>query len=161
MHREQQIRRTAIHKKRILVIASSGGHWLQLLRLRPAFENHVCTYVSTISGYAAEVAPAEFFTVRDATRWDKTGLLITAYQVLRIVLRTRPDIVVSTGAAPGLFAILFGRLVGARTIWIDSIANADRLSLSGRLAGYFAHLWLTQWPHLTRQDGPRYVGSVL
>jgi len=37
-------------------------------------------------------------------------------------------VIVSTGAAPGYFAIVLGRLFGARTIWIDSMANIENLS---------------------------------
>jgi hypothetical protein len=73
----------------------------------------------------------------------------------------KPDVVISTGAAPGYFAIRIGRLLRMRTIWIDSIANADELSMSGAKAGAFADLWLTQWPHLASQNGPKYLGNVL
>jgi hypothetical protein len=54
-----------------------------------------------------------------------------------------------------------GRLLGARTLFIDSIANAERLSLSGHLACRHANLMLTQWPHLASNEGPQYRGSVL
>jgi len=147
--------------KKILAVASKGGHWIQLLRLRSAFEGNICTYVSTMQGYARDVAPNRFFVVRDATRWSKTGLAVLALQMLWIVIRVRPDVVISTGAAPGYFAILFGKLLGARTVWIDSIANVEELSLSGRQAGRIANLWLTQWKHLARPSGPTYLGSVL
>jgi hypothetical protein len=51
-------------------------------------------------------------------------------------------------------------MVGARTIWLDSIANSDRPSLSGTFARPFASLWLTQWKHLA--DGAlRYEGALL
>jgi hypothetical protein len=69
--------------------------------------------------------------------------------------------VISTGAAPGLFGVAIGSLLGARTIWVDSIANGEELSLSGHRARRFADLWLTQWPHLASKDGPFYRGSVL
>ena len=48
-----------------------------------------------------------------------------------------------------------------RTSAPDSLANAETLSLSGAKVGRFADMWLTQWPHLERPDGPRYLGSVL
>jgi hypothetical protein len=73
----------------------------------------------------------------------------------------RPDVIVTTGAAPGYFAVRFGRLLGTRTVWVDSIANAEELSMSGRMAGKHASLWLTQWPHLAQGGGPEYRGSVL
>jgi hypothetical protein len=68
--------------------------------------------------------------------------------VLWLVIRLRPDAIVSTGAAPGFFALRFGKLLGARTLWLDSFANSEELSLSGRKASAFADLTLTQWPHL-------------
>ena len=69
--------------------------------------------------------------------------------------------VISTGAAPGYFAVRIGRMLGARTLFLDSIANAEELSLSANLARRHCDLVLTQWPHLAEQDGPQYRGSVL
>lgn len=145
----------------VLLAASGGGHWLQLRRLRPAFEGHRLHYLTTDPGYAAEVTDGGFHVVNDANRWNKLALAWMALRILIVVVRVRPDIVISTGAAPGYFALRFGRLLGARTIWLDSIANAEELSLSGQLAGKVAHLWLTQWPEVARPDGPHYEGSVV
>ena len=78
-----------------------------------------------------------------------------------MLLRERPDVVVSTGAAPGFLALRLGKLLRARTIWVDSIANAEELSLSGRRIGPHADLWLTQWEPLARPEGPLYRGAVL
>jgi hypothetical protein len=46
-------------------------------------------------------------------------------------------------------------------MWIDSIANAQQLSTSGKLAGKFADVWLTQWPSVAKDHGPYYWGAVL
>ena len=81
--------------------------------------------------------------------------------MLRIVLKERPNIVISTGAAPRYFALRLGKIFKAKTIWIDSIANVEKLSLSGLKVGPYADLWLTQWPHLARENGPFYRGAVL
>ena len=102
-----------------------------------------------------------FLTVTDSNLSTKFRLLKTAAEVAWIILTERPDIVASTGAAPGYFALRLGHLMGARTIWLDSIANVDRLSVSGHRIGRCADLWLTQWPDLAKAGGPYYVGSVL
>jgi len=146
---------------RILAVASGGGHWVQLLRLRPAFEGHRVTYVTVRHGYAADVPGERVRTVVDATRWNKFKLALMGAKLLWIVLTERPDVVVSTGAAPGYFAIRFGKLIGARGVWLDSIANVEQLSMTGELAGRKADLWLTQWEHLEREGGPQYVGAVV
>jgi UDP-N-acetylglucosamine:LPS N-acetylglucosamine transferase len=148
-------------RKKALAVASSGGHWLQLLRLIPALEGYEVVFVTVLESCARQVPGNKFQTIPDANRWNRLGLIRLAVKMAGIVCRERPDVVISTGAAPGYFALLFGRLFGARTIWVDSIANAERLSLSGRLVGRYADLWLTQWPHLSRTGGPFYAGAVI
>ncbi len=57
---------------------------------------------------------------------DNIGKMIKGlWQTFRLVRRVKPQLIVSTGAAPGLLCLLWGRLTGARTIWIDSIANSQ------------------------------------
>ena len=148
-------------RRRVLAVASAGGHWVQLHRLRPAFDVHDVAYVTTNAGYRTDVPSQRFYAVNDASVWDKIGLVKMALRVFVIVLRERPDVVLSTGAACGYFAVLAGKFLGARTIWVDSIANIEHISLAGRWARRYADLWLTQWPHLASADGPCFVGAVL
>jgi UDP-N-acetylglucosamine:LPS N-acetylglucosamine transferase len=147
-------------RQRILAVASSGGHWVQLRRLAPAFEGEDVAYLTTDPGYRAHVGTARFYVVNDANRWNKPALVRCALKILWVVLRERPGVVVSTGAAPGYLAIRCARALGARTVWIDSIANVEELSLSGRMASTAADLCLTQWPHLAAGQ-VRYLGAVL
>ncbi len=147
--------------RRILAVASGGGHWVQLLRLLPAFDGHDVAFVTVSDAYRSEVSGRRFYAVNDATRWNKFGLLLLALRLLRIIRRERPEVIISTGAAPGYLALRLGRWYGARTVWIDSIANVEKLSLSGQRIGRHADLWLTQWPHLARPEGPHFAGAVL
>lgn len=146
--------------RRVLAVASGGGHWVQLLRLRPALAGHDVTWATVDARYREDVGFEPFVVVPDATRWSPFGLLRVAAHVLVLVLRTRPHVVVTTGAAPGLIAAWIGRLVGARTAWIDSLANVRRPSLSGRLAARACRLHLTQWPALAQPKGPHFLGRV-
>lgn len=147
--------------KRVLLVASHGGHWVQLRRLAPAFVGCDVHYVTTHRQLQDEVSPAPLSPVPDANLGNKLALARLAIAMFFVVLRFRPHVVVSTGAAPGFFALMFGKLFFARTIWIDSIANAEQLSTSGLQVRPFADLWLTQWPHLESDKGPFYKGSVL
>jgi len=148
-------------KIKVLALSSGGGHWVQLLRLRPAFVNCDVVFATVKAGYRSDVGDAKFRVIPDANRWNKAGLIRVLFAIFRLLWQERPDIVISTGAAPGYFAIRLGNLFGARTIWVDSIANGEELSLSGQKAGPHAKLWLTQWAHLARETGPHYRGSVL
>ncbi len=157
-------------RPRVLALSSTGGHWVQLLRLAPAFDGcelHYATTVAESRDQALAAARARnqpapgFHLFTDANRWQKLRLLRQALELAAILLRVRPHVLVTTGAAPGYVAIRLGRLLGARTVWIDSVANVEELSLTGQLAGPHAHLWLTQWPELARPGGPQFLGSVL
>jgi UDP-N-acetylglucosamine:LPS N-acetylglucosamine transferase len=148
-------------RPRILAVASGGGHFVQLRRLVPAFEEGSVVYVTTHRGYSREVAPARLYTVIDGNRQKKGKLLCMLFQIAWIMIRERPDVVITTGAAPGYFAIRLARLVRARTMWIDSIANVEELSLSGRLVLRHADRVITQWEHLAVDDRPEFRGAVL
>jgi UDP-N-acetylglucosamine:LPS N-acetylglucosamine transferase len=145
----------------VLAVASGGGHWVQLRRLVSVLDCEDIAYVTTFSGYREEVGGARFHVVTDGNRQTKWRLLRTSLQILWIIIRERPAFVISTGAAPGYIAVRLAKLLGARTAWIDSIANVEQLSLSGQMVGAHADLWLTQWSHLARPDGPQFRGSVL
>ncbi|MGY4594548.1 MULTISPECIES: UDP-N-acetylglucosamine--LPS N-acetylglucosamine transferase [Bradyrhizobium] len=153
--------RSARHRPKLLAVSSGGGHWVQLLRIKDAFEGCDVVFVTVHESYRAQVAGHKFYVVNDANRWTKIRLLQTARSLARIIWSERPDIIISTGAAPGYLALRLGRIMGARTIWLDSIANVEHLSMSGFRIGRSADLWLTQWPHLARPEGPHYEGAVL
>jgi UDP-N-acetylglucosamine:LPS N-acetylglucosamine transferase len=144
----------------VLAVASGGGHWVQLLRLRQAFIGCDVRYVTTKKEYAKDIN-APLYTVTDASIWEKLKLVRMFIEVAWVVLKVRPDIVITTGAAPGFAAIFFGKLLGAKTIWLDSIANSEKLSNSGKNAKRWADVWLTQWPHLSSDEGPKHWGGIL
>lgn len=146
---------------RVLAVASAGGHWVQLMRLAPAWNNLVVSYVSTDPGLRQDLAAEDFRVIVEANRWQKLRLLKQLVQLLLIFITVRPDAVITTGAAPGYFALRLGKLFGARTVWVDSIANAEQMSLSGQQVRKYADLWLTQWEHLSGEGGPAFLGSVI
>lgn len=148
-------------QKKIMAVSSSGGHWAQLLRLRPAFKNCSVVYVTTKNDLKTSVSGATFYAVMDSNRWNKLRLIATIIQVFFIVMWERPHVIISTGAAPGVFALIFGKLFGGKTIWLESLANAEMPSMSTRLVRRWADLWLTQWQHMAKPEGPFYMGSVL
>jgi len=50
--------------QKVLAISSGGGHWVQLLRLRPAFEGCAVTYACVRPAYAEDVPGQAFVTYR-------------------------------------------------------------------------------------------------
>ena len=154
-------KRTQNVQRPVLAISSGGGHWVQLLRLKPAWAAYPVVYASVESDYRHTVEPAQYFTIPDGNRHTKTALFKVMWKTFRLVLEHRPAVVISTGAAPGFFAVMWGKILGARTVWVDSIANAEHLSLCGKAVRPFTDLWLTQWEELSSPKGPRFYGSIV
>jgi hypothetical protein len=147
---------------RVLLVASAGGHWIELHRLRAAFVGADCQFVSTSKGMTPPLGDREVLEIADTARDSAWAMAPTLLGLLRIFRAFDPHLVVSTGAAPGALALVIAKMFGARTIWIDSIANSETLSLSGRLVKPVADLRITQWQHLADENGSlHYLGQIL
>lgn len=150
-----------INKVKLLAAASIGGHWVQLLRIvNPNNVDLEITYLSTHPKCATMVEGRKFYTISDFNRWNFYKMFPEFFRVLNIIRKESPNVVISTGAAPGLIVLLAARLLGKKTIWIDSIANVQHLSLSGRIASKFVSQTYTQWESL-KSEKIRYAGNVL
>ena len=149
-------------KVKVLAVASGGGHLVQLLRLSSSLDKSDVYYMTTMDGFLNRYDKNRVFLVKDASKTNILGLVVLLLQIILAMIKVRPDAVITTGAAPGYFAIRVGKIFGAKTLWIDSIANSEELSLSGKMALKSADLCLTQWPDLTKKyDGLEYKGGVL
>jgi len=148
-------------KKRILAVASSGGHWVQLMRIQESFNHHNTHFITTMDGYES-MHDKDISVVHDSSRKQKIKLIVMTIQLAKIIVMFRPHVVITTGAAPGLVAILLGKLTGSKTIWVDSIANVCSLSLSGKIALKISDMTLTQWKHLVGDNSKlKYWGRVI
>jgi UDP-N-acetylglucosamine:LPS N-acetylglucosamine transferase len=77
-------------------------------------------------------------------------------------MKERPDVVITTGSLPLAMVCLSAKLFGAKIVWIDSIANVERFSVSGRLVRHFVDLFLTQWPELAQEyKNVEYAGAIV
>ncbi|WP_164659299.1 hypothetical protein [Tropicibacter sp. Alg240-R139] len=145
----------------VLAVSSGGGHWVQMQHLTPAFDGAELHFATTDPS-AADRSPSErIHTYPDANKDTPLRLLVCVLRMAWILLHIRPDVVISTGAAGGFLAIRLARLIGARTMFIDSIANARKLSISARLSIGVADRVLSQWPEVAQSTGAEYRGAVI
>jgi UDP-N-acetylglucosamine:LPS N-acetylglucosamine transferase len=158
------IRRARCRKGlKILLASSAGGHLSQLLKLSRSWSGFETVLITT-NDWAIPVSERHCaaYVVGECNRGNLLKVILVFWRSLRIVLRERPDIVISTGAAAGAIASAISKLFGAKIVWVDSIANVKRVSLSGRLVRRFADLFLVQWPHLQNKSlNIEYAGALV
>lgn len=148
-------------QQKIFAISSPGGHWIQLTRLCNELEDrHQIVYAMPDKLFKPKQGQ-KIYSVVDVSADDKWKLIPCALQIAWILLKERPDAIMSTGAAPGAVAVMLGKLFRIRTIWVDSIANVQKISRAGRLIEKRADVFLTQWPHLSDGERILHKGSVL
>lgn len=148
---------------KVLAISSPGGHWIQLNKIcNPLELKHEVIYASPRSQYQLKKTNGrKVFNILDASADNKLTLIPLAVQLFFILLKERPKVIISTGAAPGVIAILLGKVLRIKTVWIDSIANVQQLSRSARIIKSHANVVVTQWQPLSDNKTIFYRGSVL
>jgi len=148
--------------KKVLAIASPGGHWIQLNKIcRPLEAQFDVVYVTPAAQYSSTQGDRKIISITDASADSKHKLIPLALQLLWIFAKERPSAIISTGAAPGAIAFLLAKILPIKTIWVDSIANTAELSRSGRMVKNHANLVMTQWQPLSDDKDVIYKGSIL
>lgn len=146
--------------KRVLAVSSIGGHWIQLLRIaKPLTRNFEVTFVCTHEKCATMVEEYRFYKIHDFSRWNAYKLIPAFFRALKLLKLVKPDAIITTGAAPGFVCLLVAKIYGVKTIWIDSIANVEELSGSGKMAKKIADRVYTQWPDLASEE-VIYAGNI-
>ena len=148
---------------KICLVASAGGHLSQLLKIAPPVETYDALVITTSEAVRRNLTClGRVHVVGECNRQHGLQVIKVFFQCLGILRRERPDVVLSTGAAAGCMCCFLGKLMGAKIVWVDSITNVDRLSLSGRMVRHIADLFLVQWPDLARKyRGTEYVGTII
>lgn len=147
-------------KNKVLALSSPGGHWVQLCRLIPAFKASDVVYACTYSKASELSDDDNYYVIGDISRDSLQRIFSVISGIVKILKKEKPTVIITTGALPGLITISLGRLLGIKTIWLDSIANSEKISMSGKIASYLAHNCFTQWENLSAKR-IKYIGRVI
>lgn len=150
-------------KFKICLAASAGGHLTQLLKISDSWKGYDVVFVTTTDAVGSELKKrGRTYIVGECNRNNFLKVITVFWRCLKIIYKEKPNLIISTGAAAGCILCFLGKLRKAKVIWLDSITNTQRLSLSGRMVRYIADLFLVQWPDLAaKYDNVEYVGAVI
>jgi len=135
----------------------------QLLKVCKSWKGYEAFCVTTTGVVQEKLQKyGKVYVVGECNRQHLLKVVAVLMRCINIILRERPDVVISTGAAVGCIMCFLSKLLGAKVVWIDSITNVERISLSGRMVRHIADLCLVQWPELAKQyRNVEYVGAVI
>lgn len=147
-----------LSRAKVCVPTSSGGHLTHMRMLMPVLEQAADRFWVTFDKEDANSAlqgervyHCFFPTNRNVRNTVRNTLL-----AVRVLRRERPDLIVSSGAAVAVPFFLVGRLMGARTVYVEVFDRVGAPTLTGRLVRRFTDLFVVQWP----ETESVYPGSV-
>ena len=153
---------------KICLACTHGGHLAQMMRLLDAFEGHNYFFVTYKSEVTKNLKNAYFLDFEEkglkAKIIFKIMLIKTAIKAVKILIKEKPDVIISTGG--GEIAVPFcyiGKVFGAKVIFIESLSRITAASAGGRFVYPIADLFLVQWESLLEKYGSKakYWGKVI
>lgn len=151
----------------VLLVCSTGGHLLQLLAVQEAWRDLPRLWVTFDKSDARALLRSER-VVHAFGPTNRTFGVTAAANTLRnlalawsLIGRTRPSVIVTTGAGVAVPFAWVGRLRGARVVYVESFTRIDAPSLSCRLIAPVAARIYGQWPEFSAAvRRARYAGNV-
>ena len=131
-----------------------------MLRLMEAFEGHETFFATYDSARTRELERKYLLKNIGRSPWR---MLTAGFAAFRILLREKPDLVVSTGSEIAIPFFYIARLLRVRTLFIESWTRVIEPSGTGRLVYPASDVFLVQWPALLDKYGrkARYEGGIL
>ncbi|MGD9570374.1 MAG: PssD/Cps14F family polysaccharide biosynthesis glycosyltransferase [Thermoleophilia bacterium] len=152
----------ADRRRDLLLVCSSGGHLLQMVALRPAWEGLSRTWVTFDKSDARSLLVGERgIFAHGPTNRNVPNLLRNLVLAWRVLRTLRPRVVMTTGAGVAVPFAWLGRLMGARVVYVESFTRIDTVSLSCRMIRPVADRVYVQWPEMLEVvPGSVHAGNV-
>lgn len=151
-------------KKKLCFAASSGGHFEQILMLKPLMDKYDSFLMTEKTTYKAEVKNEKMYYLHQVNRkeWKfPFEMLGNSFRSLFIFVKERPDVVITTGVLAMIPMCLLAKLFRKKLIYIESFAKVTTPTETGKLMYKFADQFYVQWPQM-KKIYPKaiYVGGI-
>ena len=132
---------------RLVFAASSGGHYEQLMMLKPLMERHDSCVVTEKTSYNAKSDIRTYYMVQ-VNRKEILfipKMIINSFRAVRLIFKEKPDAIICTGVLAMIPLCLIGKMKGCKLIYLESFAKVTSATLSGKLLYKYADRFYVQW----------------
>lgn len=142
---------------KILFISSTGGHLSEMMRLKGMFSRydyHIVTEktksnLSLKSDYKDHISFLIYGT-KDHLFSYVFKLTYNCFKSLFLYLRIHPDYVITTGAHTAGPMCLIAKIFGSKIIYIETFANIDTKTITGKMLYPVSDLFIVQWSKMKK-----------
>ena len=143
--------------KKVLFISSTGGHLTELLQLAPLFEKYDY-HIITEKDKSNETLKEKYGKKIDFLPYGTRAKLFTyIFKYLYLCIKTiyyyikiRPKVIITTGTHTAVPMCYLGKLFGSKIIFIETFANSESKTLSGKMIYPIANLFIVQWEEMLK-----------
>lgn len=157
-----------MRKKRVIFIASTGGHLSELLQLKRLFHKYESLLITEKTPTTANLAvgcPVQYLVYGTYYQSKVSYLFKLAWNTvlsLWYLLLFRPDVIVTTGSHTAVPMCYLARVFRKKIIYLESIAKVSGQSWAGKLVYPKADAFFVQWPeNQVDYPGSIYAGQLL
>jgi len=136
---------------KICLVSSSGGHLTHLYMLKDFWKDKQRFWVTFDKEDANSMLKGEkvYYAYYPSNRSFK-ALCINTVRAIRILHREKPDLIVSSGAAPAVPFFYIGKLMKAKTIYIEVFDRIDAPTVTGRMVYPVTDRFVVQWEEMKK-----------
>ena len=143
--------------KKVLFISSTGGHLSELMQLKSMFDKydyHIITEKTKSNMYLNDKYPKRVNYLVYGTKSNMLvypfKLLYNCFKSLFFYLKIRPNVIVTTGAHTAGPMCCIGKIFGSKIVYIETFANSETKSVTGKMVYKFADLFIVQWEDMLK-----------
>lgn len=144
---------------KICLVCSDGGHLTQMLQLMDVLGRHKTFFITYKSSRTRSLNNKYLF---DNFSENPLKLFLSLPKISKILIKEKPDIIVSTGAEIAIPVFYIAKLLRIKTIFIESWSRVNTPSITGKIIYPIADVFLVQWKQLLKKYGnkAKYEGGV-
>ncbi len=138
---------------KIVFAASSGGHYEQLLMLKPLMEKYDSVLMTEKTDYSAGDTGIKTYYMHQINRKELLflpKLIANSWRSLVLIIKERPKVMITTGVLAVIPLALLMKLFGGKLIYIESFAKVCSKNLTGNLLYRFADQFYVQWEEMLK-----------
>lgn len=139
--------------KKICFLASSGGHFEQLMMLKPLMHKYESFIMTEKTQYSVADKEIKQYFLSQINRREIAFLfkiIINTIKSLSVFLKEKPDIVISTGVLATIPMCIIAKIFRRKLIYIESFAKINSPTLTGKFLYRFADEFYVQWEEMLK-----------
>lgn len=131
---------------KVCLVGSSGGHLTHLYMLKDFWKDKDRFWVTFDKEDARSILENEkVIPCYYPTNRNIKNLIKNTFLAIRVLLKEKPDLIISSGAAVAVPFFYIGKILGAKLIYIEVFDRIDKPTVTGKLVYPIANKFIVQW----------------